>query len=1164
MKVLSVNALLIFSFLCIPHFTDAMKRGSDRETEESGNNKKQKTRGNPLIQAIKKDEHQEIQKYLNDDKLIDKCDSKKFMPIHYAVSQGKTELVKQIIDRLKALNKKLKQNVQMDLMSIACAKGYAEILSYVVVDQRTAKFVGAAESTIQHFLGSHTIYPFQAALISRNPEVVKILSQNHWRPYCAGRRYFQYSDLKMAIEDRADAFIDALVECDIIYLDEAFILAVLENKLEKVIDRLVKIATTSTQERAGEINKSDMPPEAKLRLPHTLLFAAVYKKNQKMVEAVSSCISNQKEKDQIMLIGAIFAHDATLVKLILERKTVMLNEQIKLFCPHQIMTVLQIPTGNFTPLVYAILANDIHLVKMLLECGAELKDLFVWNNARIFLLNSHEVNALTVAILLGHKEIANFLITKGACIEESNALNIAFKELNAQFLAYALDYEIPLPATIPNGQETEKMKNIISQAFTKRHSKFCEAAASGDLETLTKMSTLDPACDFTRPFQVEANKVVEPLVNAVIAGKQDAIEFLLKCIFEKNSELTKIRSLLHKPFEFILANKDLISFESFIKVVKSSEHAAQLLWALGYFAVRKGAKAFLERIVKEEVLDHKFAQNALIEASSQGHEECVLFLLGLNPDLTYLCGYKDNAAYGKTALDAASTPGIASLISQAMNNQAGSLTKALEALGKGEQLTKEQQSLVNNRDASGKTLLIQCLQQRNLKAVEQLIAYQANALQKDTKGHAPLFYAVATGDKRFVEALCKAASYKNVLEDCKEAIYAAAAHGLVPIIQHLLDDASEEQSDLLSAAMGGAVNNDQIDVVKFLIQRKINVDAPAQNAPGLYKDVPLDLATSKAMVQLLISAGASISNGNKVPWLIALTKCRFQLVPLLLSWDLLPGAGTMIPTPLAHRVCELAQGCNAGDVHLYLDAVESVTLLESLKELAWLKDYLKDQDTFAQDYLNKLENYYKTLNHEKPAESAVTPKQEKQTLLMIACIFGHRTIVEKMISKALPEEYINKQDKHGRTALMYALLYGNVDCALLLVHHECKITTPEGESKIVYVNHCGNGINLNDTKNRTALFYSVYAARGDHQAEEIDNGKLVVLSKNKYSIQYGALKVIMQLRKLGAKFGDAKDIALVAKIAAIDDPTNILAAEMIRCFNQQADLEKVRKIKVVL
>ena len=52
-----------------------------------------------------------------------------------------------------------------------------------------------------------------------------------------------------------------------------------------------------------------------------------------------------------------------------------------------------------------------------------------------------------------------------------------------------------------------------------------------------------------------------------------------------------------------------------------------------------------------------------------------------------------------------------------------------------------------------------------------------------------------------------------------------------------------------------------------------------------------------------------------------------------------------------------------------------------------------------------------------------------QTMLMWACRFGHHHIVEKLVTMGLPRKYINIQDIYGRTALMYALLYGNIDCA---------------------------------------------------------------------------------------------------------------------------------------
>ena len=54
---------------------------------------------------------------------------------------------------------------------------------------------------------------------------------------------------------------------------------------------------------------------------------------------------------------------------------------------------------------------------------------------------------------------------------------------------------------------------------------------------------------------------------------------------------------------------------------------------------------------------------------------------------------------------------------------------------------------------------------------------------------------------------------------------------------------------------------------------------------------------------------------------------------------------------------------------------------------------------------------------------------------------------------------------------MYALIYGNLDCAFSLMRNK-RMNTQNEE---VFVNHCGEGINLVDENNKNALFYAIQA-----------------------------------------------------------------------------------------
>ena len=133
------------------------------------------------------------------------------------------------------------------------------------------------------------------------------------------------------------------------------------------------------------------------------------------------------------------------------------------------------------------------------------------------------------------------------------------------------------------------------------------------------------------------------------------------------------------------------------------------------------------------------------------------------------------------------------------------------------------------------------------------------------------------------------------------------------------------------------------------------------------------------------------------------------------------------------------------------------------------------------------------------------------------------------------------QDCYGRTALMYALLYGNVDCALILLQHKRfyeidsgkevqlepsgSFTLQEGGTKRKLrrddvreevTDHCGQGIHLLDGQQRSALFYAVCAGLADDSVLTPDGQREI--STIDYSIEFGALKVFKLLTSRKVKF----------------------------------------------
>ena len=100
---------------------------------------------------------------------------------------------------------------------------------------------------------------------------------------------------------------------------------------------------------------------------------------------------------------------------------------------------------------------------------------------------------------------------------------------------------------------------------------------------------------------------------------------------------------------------------------------------------------------------------------------------------------------------------------------------------------------------------------------------------------------------------------------------------------------------------------------------------------------------------------------------------------------------------------------------------------------------------------------------------------------------------------------------------MYALLYGNTDCALALIdspHDEHGATVLENGFP-VSVNLCGESVTRQiDRDGRSTLFYALYAANYDEPATVVENDKTIHIPRDTYSARYGANKCIDTLLKL--------------------------------------------------
>jgi len=121
---------------------------------------------------------------------------------------------------------------------------------------------------------------------------------------------------------------------------------------------------------------------------------------------------------------------------------------------------------------------------------------------------------------------------------------------------------------------------------------------------------------------------------------------------------------------------------------------------------------------------------------------------------------------------------------------------------------------------------------------------------------------------------------------------------------------------------------------------------------------------------------------------------------------------------------------------------------------------------------------------------------------------------------------------------MYAVVYGNFECAALLIRQ----FSHRENGKEVYINHCEiSGLNLYDNYGKNALYYAVFSSMFDREIELIEKRRVKKIYRDQRSLREESLFIFNLLREAGARFGSAWLYAQALELAAYQDRSYIVA-----------------------
>ena len=293
------------------------------------------------------------------------------------------------------------------------------------------------------------------------------------------------------------------------------------------------------------------------------------------------------------------------------------------------------------------------------------------------------------------------------------------------------------------------------------------------------------------------------------------------------------------------------------------------------------------------------------------------------------------------------------------------------------------------QDKEGKTALHLAAQNGHKEVVSLLIDRGANIHALDKNRLSVVYLALIKGHKDTIILLFNKGAIDMPI---------AAEIGYKTFVALLLDMGKDinVKGDRGSTALHKAVEKGHKEIVELLLNRGADV-----NAQDNYGETALHGASRKEIGALLLNKGASINvkniHGDTPLYRAAEYGCK-EMVAFLIS------AGADI----------LARN-NNGDIPLYK------ANKNGYKEIVQLLQLCSQQE--VQEYLKNPLGYIRS--------NPLVITSKGQTLLMLACIFGHTESIALL--RYCPGNYINIRDCYNRSALDYAA-YFDLTSAVYLIH----------------------------------------------------------------------------------------------------------------------------------
>ncbi|KAI6652171.1 Ankyrin repeat protein [Oopsacas minuta] len=363
---------------------------------------------------------------------------------------------------------------------------------------------------------------------------------------------------------------------------------------------------------------------------------------------------------------------------------------------------------------------------------------------------------------------------------------------------------------------------------------------------------------------------------------------------------------------------------------------------------------------------------------------------------------------------------------------------------------------VNSRDGEGRTALHWAVLVRDRDTLRLLLSKSADPLIRDQRGDTPLHLCCRVGDHNILSMLIKQLSSRNNKSSIDvhnslqhSPLFEASSLGHYPCVRRLLRAGADPtiHSPLNRNSLHAACLSGSYETVQLLIRSSYSKSLlSAGDCIGAQSIHYASALHRTDMIQLLQAKGASLyaqdEEGHNMLHYLALYPAPTDPITTLFSQDRKirprPDFSPLYHIPSISGVTPLHIAALTGCIELVRELLAYKCIVNSFDKLM-----LSPLSYAAIMGHNEIVNLFSTLS----PSLLNKPDLYQNAMLHYVTATGNVQLTELFLSNSLSNQFINHQNREGRTPLHLAVIHAHPSCTdLLLGISDIDVNVPDSNS----------------------------------------------------------------------------------------------------------------------